>query len=163
MADTAWSSAAHNALRWIIWLLTFGIAALTGAVGVAAPRAWAQDVSFSAAVDKTTASVGEPIQLVITLSGNTAGIRLPRELPLPEGFVVLAQSQSTNFSIQAGAVARSVALTYVVAGQQAGTFKLGPFEAAHGDQPIATEPIEITVKKAVEVPKFRSEGPRYSL
>ena len=71
-----------------------------------ATAAWAQDLVFSAKVDKTTVNVGDPINLTVTLSGDLSGVRLPAPT-FPDGFAVLARSQSTNFSIRAGAMERS--------------------------------------------------------
>lgn len=124
--------------------------------------AWAQDLSFSAKVDKTTVDLGEPINLTIMLSGDVTGVKLP-PLQLPEGFAVVAQSQSTNFSIRAGAAERSVGLLYVLVPQQAGTFQLGPFEMIHRERMLKTEQIEITVKKPAVPPQIKSHGERFTL
>ena len=123
---------------------------------------WAQDLAFSAKVDKTTVNLGEPINLVIALSGDVSGVQLP-PLQLPEGFVVLARSQSTNFSIRAGAMERSTSLNVVLVPQKAGTFKLGPFSLTRQKKTLQTEPIEIIVKKPVLRPNLPSNGERFIL
>ena len=123
---------------------------------------WAQDFIFSAKVDKTTVNLGDPMNLVITLSGDVSGVQLP-PLQLPEGFVVLARSQSTNFSIRAGAMERSTSLNVVLVPQKAGTFKLGPFSLTRQKKTLQTEPIEITVKKPVLPPHLPSNGARFTL
>ena len=137
------------------------IAFLIFSVAVAFP-AWAQDLTFSARVDKTTVNIGDPIQLTVTLSGDISGVSLP--LPqLPEGFSIVARSQSTNFSIQAGAMERSVSLLYVIVPQRAGTFELGPFAITHKKKELKTEPIEITVKKSALPPNLPPQGERFTL
>lgn len=123
---------------------------------------WAQDLVFSAKVDKTTVNLGDPMNLVITISGDVSGVQVP-PLQLPEGFVVLARSQSTNFSIRSGAMERSTSLNFVLVPQKAGTFKLGPFSLTRQKKTLQTEPIEITVKKPVLPPKLPSSGERFTL
>ncbi len=124
--------------------------------------AWAQDLVFSAKVDKTTVNLGDPLNLVITISGEVSGVQVP-PLQLPEGFVVLARSQSTNFSIRAGAMERSTSLNFVLVPQKAGAFKLGPFSLTRQKKIFQTEPIEITVKKPVLPPHVPSDGERFTL
>ena len=122
----------------------------------------AQDLVFSAKVDKTTVNIGDPINLTLTLSGDMSGVRMPAP-KFPEGFAVLARSQSTNFSIRAGAVERSTGLNFVLVPQQAGTFTLGPFTLEHQKKTIQTEPIEITVNKPVLPPNLQPNGERFTL
>ena len=125
--------------------------------------AFAQDLTFSAKVDKTTVDLGNPVTLTLTLSGDITGVALP-EIKLPEGWTMAAQSRSTNFSIRAGAAERSVSLAYVLIPQQAGTFKLGPFKLSRRKEEFQTEPIEITVKKSALPPsRLRPQGERFTL
>ena len=144
---------ARRLIRWAVWILGFGVAAF----------AFAQDLTFSAKVDKTTVDLGDPISLTITLSGDLSGIQLPA-LQLPEGFVVAGRSQSTNFSIRAGAMERSMSLLYVLIPQRAGTFQLGPFRIEHQHRNVQTDPIEITVKKPALPPSLKTpQGERFTL
>lgn len=141
--------------------------ALGAALISAATPAWAQDLTISAQVDKTTVDVGTPITLTITLSGDLNGVRLP-PVQLPEGLAIIGRSQASNFSVRGGAVERSTALIFAIMPQRAGTFHLGPFtvEGAKNkhQQPIRTEPIEITVKKSAVPPNLQApEGGRFTL
>jgi len=138
-----------------MWLSMFSSVAI--ATGV-----FAQDITFSAKVDKTSVKVGELITLTMTLSGDISGIELPA-LQFPDGFSVASRSQSTNFSLRAGAVERAVGLSYALIPQQDGTFQLGPFYLEHGGQTIPTEPIEITVEKTDKPPESPSETRRFLL
>ena len=133
-----------------------------GLFALAAPAAAAQDLNISAKADKTTVDVGEPITLMLTLSGDLEGLQLPTPVFPPE-FAVAGQSQSTNFSMRAGAVERAMSLSFVLIPQKAGTFKLGPFTVAHQKHEIQTAPIEITVKKSALPPKLRPQGERFTL
>ena len=153
MAQTRSHSRGRKVVRWTVWLVTFGFTAL----------AFAQDLTFSAKVDKTTVDLGDPISLTITLSGDLSGVALPAP-QLPEGFVVAGRSQSTNFSIRAGAMERSVSLLYVLIPQRAGTFQLGPFRIEHQHRRVTTDPIEITVKKPALPPSLKTpQGERFTL
>jgi len=124
--------------------------------------AWAQELAFSATADKTTVEVGQPIKVTLTLSGELADVELPA-VEFPEGFSVVARSQSTNFSIRAGTAERAVSLIYVLIPQRAGSFRLGPFTITHRKQAFQTEPIDVTVKKPALPPTLRSPGGRYTL
>ena len=139
-------------LRLLVGLAVLGIAA----------SARADELKFSAQASKTTVNVGEPITLTLTLSGDIVGAKL-KELQLPEGFAVAAQSQQTNFTLDAGVMERSLGLVYVVVPQQAGTFKLGPFTVVHHKKEFQTEPIEVTVKKSALPSKFQPQGERFTL
>ncbi len=125
--------------------------------------AWAQDFSVSAQVDKTTVDVGDPVNLVIKLSGDLAGVQVP-VFQFPDGLAVLGRSQSTSISVQGNKMQRSVELLYVLAPQHDGTFELGPFKMTRGKQEVDTQPIAITVKKPVLPPHLsQPQGGRYSL
>ena len=125
-------------------------------------RAGAQDLTFSAKVDKTTVNVGDPINLTIALSGDLAGIEVPA-FQFPDGFTVVARSQSTNVSFRAGAMERSMSPTYVLAPQQAGAFQLGPFQLERQKTVFKTAPIRITVNKSALPPKLPSQHERFTL
>ena len=139
-------------LRLLAGLAVLGIAA----------SARAEELKFSAQLNKTTMNVGEPVTLTLTLTGDIAGTKL-RKLELPEGFTVAAQSQQTNFSMNAGVTERSLSLIYIVVPQKAGTFKLGPFTVVHHKKEFQTEPIEVTVNISALPPKFQPQGERFTL
>jgi hypothetical protein len=121
----------------------------------------AQDLTFSAAVDKTSVAAGDPIHLTLTLSGDIAGSKLP-PLQFPKEFAVIARSQSTNFSLRSGAMEQSLSITCVLVPQRSGTFQLGPFTLQHRKQQFQTESIEITVEKS-STPPPQPQGKRFIL
>lgn len=144
-------------LRWlVVWSALLGL--------MAPALASAQDLTFSAKADKTTVNTGEPLTLTLTLAGDLEGAKLS-ELKLPEGFLIAAQSQATNFTVRGGATERSTNLTYVLVAQQAGTFQLGPFTVTQSKQEFQTQAIDITVNTSPLPPpsKLRPEGERYTL
>ena len=124
--------------------------------------AWAQDLTFSARVDKTSVNIGDPVTLTIILGGDLSGIQIPA-FQFPEEFAVLARIQSTSFSVRAGAMERSTSLNFVLVPQHAGTFRLGPFQIQHHKKALQTEPIEITVNKPAIPPQLQSHGERFTL
>ena len=153
MARMGSHSKVRRLLRWAAFLLTCGMAVF----------AWAQDLTFSAKVDKTTANIGDPINLtIVVVGGDLAGIQIPA-FQFPEEFAVLARSQSTSFSVRAGAMERSMSLNFVLVPQQAGIFHLGPFQIQQHKKSLQTEPIEITVKKPAVPPQLQLQGERFTL
>lgn len=139
-------------MRWLVWLMAFGLAVL----------AWAQDLTFSAKVDKTSVEIGDPINLTLTFNGDVSGVELPPP-QFPEECVVAGRSQSTNFSIRAGAMERSTSLTFILIPQRAGTFQLGPFLIRRRKDEFKTEPIEVTVKKSVLPPQSQPQAERFTI
>ena len=142
----------RNVAPWAIAL------ALAGGSSVAA----AQELIFSASLDKTTANLGDPVTLTLTLSGDMAEVELPTP-QFPEGMAVVSRSQSTQFSIRQGTVERSVALVYVLVPQQVGTVRLGPFTVVRHHQAVKTEPLEMTVKQPALPPPLRTNKERVTL
>ena len=123
----------------------------------------AQELTVSAKVDKTAVDVGEPITLVMTFGGDLSGLRLTPPI-FPEGVLVAARSQSTNFSIRSGIVEREMSLVYLLVPQRPGAFRLGPFTISHHRDEISTESIDITVKKPSIPPTIRTpQGGRFTL
>lgn len=139
--------------RWAAFLVTLGVMG----------GAWAQDLTFSAKVDKTAVDLGDPIHLTLTLSGDLTDVEMPA-INVPEDVAVAARSQSTNFSMRAGVTERSTNLLYVLVPQREGTFTLGPFTVTRKKTSFQTAPIEITVKKPILPPTLKSApGGRFTL
>jgi hypothetical protein len=153
----------RTGLWWAVLAPGSALCLILGAGPDTATLVFAQDLAFTAAVDKTTVNVGEPIKLTITLGGDLTGVQLP-PLELPEGLAVAAQSQSTNFAVRGGAAERSMSLVYIIIPQQAGSFELGPFAVTHRRKKITTDPIKITVEKPAVPPSLKSApGERFTL
>ncbi len=124
--------------------------------------AWADALMFSAKVDKTTVNLGDPVNLTITLSGDTAKVQIPAP-SFPEGFAIIGRSQSTNFSIHGGTIERSMNLNFVLLPQKPGVFQLGPFTIQRDKKMFQTDPIEIIVKKSALPPNLQVGGGRFTL
>ena len=115
----------------------------------------------AAQVDKTTVDVGAPIHLSITLEGDLQKATV-QPFEFPQGFSVVAQNRTTNVSIQAGRMTRSVSLNFVLLARAAGTFKLGPFQVLYDGKPVLTDPIDVVVRKPV-LPPGSEDHVRYTL
>lgn len=126
-------------------------ALVTALIAVSSSVAADQALVFSAKVDATTVTIGNPMTLTLTLSGDLTGVRLLAP-QFPQGFAVVSRSQSTQFSIQEGVTERSVSVRYLLVPQRAGTFQLGPFTAVKQRQELKTEPIAIKVKPSILPP-----------
>ena len=122
----------------------------------------AQELTFSAVVDKTAVKAGEAVTLTLTLSGDVGGVEVP-PFEFPEGFSVTARSQGSSFTLHGGTMERSMTLTYVLVPQRDGTFQLGPFQIEHEGTTIPTEPITITVEKQALPPSLSPQGGRITL
>ena len=138
--------------------LVVGVWLMGGVGDVAAAGAW----SFSAAVDRATVSINQPLRLTITVSGELPAFDQPVDFETPKPFGVAARSQQTNVSIGVGRVERSVSFIYVLVSPQAGRYRLGPFLLKLQGRTMATEPISVIVKKPV-VPPGAEHQPRMTL
>ena len=119
------------------------------------------ELRISAKVDKTAVELGSPLTLTITLEGDVTNVNL-QPFEFPKAMQVVAKSQASNLSLGLGATKRSVSLTYILVPQEAGTFRLGPFQVIHHGTPILTDPLDIVVKKPL-VPPGLEERQRYAL
>jgi hypothetical protein len=140
-------------------LLVIAAAAIAGSPAMAADE---PQLAVSARVDKTAVDAGTPVTLTISLSGDVSGASVP-PLAFPEGFAVAAQTQGTNVAVRGSVMERSTRLVFVLIPSRPGTFQLGPFAVEQRGRTLKTEPIEITVKKAVLPPTLKEDGERFTL
>jgi len=119
------------------------------------------ELRIVAKVDKTTVELGGPVTLTITLEGDVTNVNL-QPFEFPKAMQVVAKSRASNLSLGLDAAKRSVSLTYLLVPQEAGTFRLGPFQVIHRGKPILTDPLDIVVKKPL-VPHGLEERQRYTL
>ena len=149
MATMIYHSTARKCIAAII---------VIGSIGIA----WAEDIGVSAKIDKTTTEIRSPVTLTITLTGNLLDLDfLPPQLP--DGFILGGRSQATSFAVHNGAAEQSSTITYLLVPQKPGTFKLGPFAFRHRGKLFQTDPIEVTVKKAVLPPTRQIPAERYTI
>jgi len=108
----------------------------------------AQNVSFTASVDKNTVAVDEQFTLELTLNGGGMGGGSIPKLPDVNKFMVLSgPNQSSSVQIINGSVSSSVTYSYVLQPREAGKFTLGAATIERGGKQYSSQPIEITVVK----------------
>jgi hypothetical protein len=128
--------------RWIgplvfIWLL--------GLWSPLTPLAYAQgDVSFTAAVDKTTLSLDEQLTLTLTVEGQMRSVPEPT-LPTLGGFQAYSSGRSQQFSLVNGQFSASVTFNYILQPTNVGKHTIGSAEITLNGQVYRTQPIEVEI------------------
>ncbi|MCL6465302.1 MAG: BatD family protein [candidate division WOR-3 bacterium] len=115
------------------------------------------ELRFTAEVDRTTVGLGEPLQLIVQVSGTNVG-RVPKpQLPeLPEfDNVGSSQSQSTSISIVQGRVTQeqTISFIYTLIPKKTGELVIGPCRLNYNGTEYTTEPITVKVTKTGTQPK----------
>jgi BatD DUF11 like domain len=115
-----------------------------------------QDISFSAAADRTSASLGEQIQITAQLVSNKKlpGNFMP-QIPKNEDFDVVSanqnQSQSTSIQVINQKMTQSVTMTYqfyyTIRPKKIGSFNFPALSCAVDGATYTTNPFSITVGK----------------
>jgi len=104
---------------------------------------WA--ASFTAALDRDSITLGEPVTLSLVFEGGTA-----RNVPTPQvaGLQFAQTGNSQNFSYINGAMSSTVTVTFTVNAQRAGEFTIPALTAEVGGQRLSTAPLKLIVSKA---------------
>ena len=121
------------------WLLLASVMLLGASPQPAAALTW------SARIDKTHVTVGEPVQLTLGLEGSDAESARWSALHVPDGWLVVAHSEAQQVMWQQGALLRRVEATFVLIARVAGTYQLGPFTVERQGQQWHTAPITVYV------------------
>ena len=145
-------SRAPKIAAWCFCLLAVGSRGVVSAEGL----------SFSAETDKTSISLGSALTLTLTARGDLQGATVNRP-DFPDGLLVVARSQASNFSMRGGLLERSTSLVYVLAPQRPGTFRIGPFTLQHHGKTYTTAPIDIVVSRPALPPNLKPNEDRYYL
>lgn len=106
----------------------------------------AQEITFTATVDRNEIAVGEGVKLTIELTNVASG----GEMSTPDmGGLVVAQGpmESSNFSFINGRTSRSSSRTWYLTATQPGTYTIGAAKANVGKGVLETDPITIKVAK----------------
>ncbi|OGC75888.1 MAG: hypothetical protein A2145_07155 [candidate division Zixibacteria bacterium RBG_16_40_9] len=111
----------------------------------------AQDISFSASVDKTQVTVNEQIVLTIQFSGNVQNIPLPK-LPTLNNFNIYSSGRTQSFSFVNGQVSNTATFNYVLVPTATGQFTIDPAEITIDGKTYKTNPITITVTQGASTP-----------
>lgn len=106
--------------------------------------ATAQEIGFTAAVDRTTIAAGEYVRLTISLTNSQERFGAP---DLGGLVVVQGPSENSAFNYINGRMSSSVQRSWVLTGTAPGTYTIGPARVKVGGGVIQTEPITIVVTK----------------
>lgn len=117
----------------------------------------AQDVSFTASVDKNQVAMGEQFELTFTLSGATGGKNF--RPPSFNDFLTLSgPNSSTSMQFINGVMSSSVSYSYILQPRYEGKFTIGSATIEVGGKQYQTQPITIEVVKGTPKPKQQQRG-----
>ncbi len=105
------------------------------------------DISVVASVDRNRIPLGETFSYTITVNGTQGGIGAGS--PGVDGLAFSNPSQNTTMSINNSQMSQSISLVYQVTPMRTGEFTIPSVPVKVGDQQFQTQPITITVEKAV--------------
>ena len=111
----------------------------------------AQEITFSAGVDRTQVDLHEQIVLTIQVSGNVQNIPQP-QLPALKNFNVYASGRTQNFSFVNGQTSYTASFNYVLIPTSTGQLTVEAAEITLEGKTYRTNPINITVTQGASVP-----------
>ncbi|MBL7963371.1 MAG: protein BatD [Flavobacteriales bacterium] len=112
----------------------------------------AQQITFTATVDRNNIAVGEQVKLTITLTNGQGGFTHPNL----GGLEVLAgPMESSSMNIINGRMSTSVSRTFILTATRPGDYTIGPAETRVGNNVIQTDPIRIKAEKGSGAPTDR--------
>jgi hypothetical protein len=107
--------------------------------------AHADDITVSAAVDRTRVELNGRLGYSITVEGTSRSVPEPTLPELEPAFSVYSSGTSTNMSWVNGRMSSSKTWSFTLVPQQTGPFTIGPAEVEFGGAVYRTEPIEVEV------------------
>lgn len=110
--------------------------------------ALAQDVSFTASVDKNPVAANERFTLEFTVTTTGTSARNFKTPDMSKFLVLSGPNQSTSMQIINGSVSSSQTFSYVLQPREAGKFTIGSATIEVGGGQYKSNPIELTVTKA---------------
>ncbi|MBK7382083.1 MAG: protein BatD [Flavobacteriales bacterium] len=120
---------------------------------IVALGASAQEISFTAAVDRNTIAAGDQFRLTITLTN----AQEPYSTPSMVGLVVMqGPHESSSVNIMNGRMSSSVSRIWILTATQPGKYTIGPARVKVAKGVIETDPITIEVTKGNAPPSDAS-------
>ena len=129
-------------IRTLAWLPIWPALLLAGVLH-------AQEITFTATVDRTTISTGEPIVLTVTLTNTQQRFAAP---DLGGLAIVRGPSESSSFQSINGRMSVSISRIWVLTATKPGRYTIGPARVQVAGGVIETDPITIEVGKAATAP-----------
>lgn len=111
--------------------------------------AGAGDIDINASVDRTEITLGESINLTISVSGPVRRIDKP-DLPNLSKFDVYSSGTSSNISIVPGAINYQTDYSYVLMPRKAGAYTIQPARVKYKGKIYSTNPIIIKVSRQAQ-------------
>jgi hypothetical protein len=102
----------------------------------------AQEITFTASVDRNQITVGDQVKLTVTLTNSREAFTAP---DLGGMVVVQGPFESSSFNYVNGRMSSTVSRTWVITAMKQGKFTIGPARARIGKAVIETDPITIEV------------------
>ncbi|MCX7611348.1 MAG: BatD family protein [Ignavibacterium sp.] len=110
--------------------------------------------SFTASVDNTTVSEGEPFQVEFTFSGKDINALSNFNPPNFGGLKPISgPNHSTSMQIINGNVSASRTYSYILVAPTVGKYTIGSATVEYKGEKLKTEPIQITVVKGTQKPR----------
>lgn len=111
--------------------------------------AGAGDIDINASVDRTEITLGESIELTISVAGPVRHIDKP-ELPDLSKFDVYSSGTSSNISIVPGAINYQTDYSYILMPRKTGTYTIQPARVKYKGKRYSTTPIIIKVTRQAQ-------------
>ncbi len=123
-------------------------------------RAFAQDGSFIASVDKNPVGVSDQLTLSFTLQNSGSGGGKNLKLPNLDNFrIMMGPSTTSNMQYINGVVSSSFTYSYVLQPKNVGRFTIGAASIEVGGKTFSTSPITVDVTKgAAQSNKQQQQG-----
>lgn len=99
--------------------------------------------TLSAALERSVASVGEPVTLTLAFTGGEPA--QPPEIPQVPQLQITYQGQSRQMIISNGRISSHVAYTYTVIGREPGEYIIPALQIPIGQQLLSTDPLVLRV------------------
>ncbi|MBK6343005.1 MAG: protein BatD [Flavobacteriales bacterium] len=117
---------------------------------IAAPLALAQEITFTAQVDRNQIAAGEHVKLTITLTNAQERFEAP-----DLGGLVIVQGpfESSSYNFINGRSSSNVSRTWVLTATRPGRYVIGPAKSRVGKGMVETDPITIEVTKGSAAPQ----------
>ena len=103
----------------------------------------AQSPSITAEVDRTNLSIGESLNLTVTISGSSS--TPAPSLPDLDGFDMVSRSTASSISIVNGVMSTKVSFQYRLQPTREGTLTIEPISVTLDGRKYSTEPIQVDV------------------
>ncbi|MDD4956223.1 MAG: BatD family protein [Candidatus Omnitrophica bacterium] len=123
---------------------------------------WAQEgMAFNARIERSTASVGNPLYLYLEFRG-AQDVDAP-DIPQVDGLNIKYIGPTTSMTIVNGKMSRSITHTYLVFPRREGTYKIGPFRAEQGGKVYEAPALDLSITGKPAVTQQAGQPPMSSV